>query len=186
VQQTSDTGVLSARLYRGDDGVQYIIADENGTYDDGDGGYDLTVSVIVGGVAQSQTLRIISAKLPTTMNVICSAVPNKTGNNARKFYIDSNIATVGSIFAGRGGNDTWIMYENTQQVEFYPQFSETPGTNGYASAKSVSFSINRAASIAQEDLQGQEDLSSTRVAIESPYIFYNRSATNGGIVFVLE
>jgi hypothetical protein len=113
VQQTSDAGVLSARLYRGDDGVQYIIADENGTYDDGDGGYDLTVSVIVGGVAQSQTLRIISAKLPTTMNVICSAVPNKTGNNARKFYIDSNIATVGSIFAGRGGNDTWIMYENT-------------------------------------------------------------------------
>jgi hypothetical protein len=71
-------------------------------------------------------------------------------------------------------------------VEFYPQFSETPGTNGYANVKSVSFSINRAASIAQEDLQGQEDLSSTRVAIESPYIFYNRSATNGGIVFVLE
>jgi hypothetical protein len=35
-------------------------------------------------------------------------------------------------------------------------------------------------------LQGQEDLSSTRVAIESPYIFYNRSATHGGIVFVLE
>lgn len=186
VEQTSDVGVLSARLYKGDDGVQYIIADENGTYDDGNGGYNLTVSVIVGGVAQTQTLRIISAKLPITMNILCAAVAGKTGNNARKFYIDSTIAASDSMFAGRGNSDFWIMYENTQQVEFYPQFSETPGVNGYAKLKSVSFSINRSASIAQADLQGQEDLSSTRIAIESPYVFYNRSATHGGIVFVLE
>jgi hypothetical protein len=72
----------------------------------------LTVSVIVGGVAQSQTLRIISAKLPTTMNVLCAAVAGKTGNNARKFYIDSTIAASDPMFAGRGNSDSWIMYEN--------------------------------------------------------------------------
>jgi hypothetical protein len=54
------------------------------------------------------------------MNILCAAVPNKTGDNARKFYIDSNIATIGSLFAGKANRDSWIMYENTQQVEFYP------------------------------------------------------------------
>lgn len=186
VRQTSEESVLSARLYKGDDGVQYIIADENGTYDDGNGGYDLTVTVYIAGVAQTQTLRIVAAKLPTAMNILCAPIANKTGNNARKFYIDSNIATTGSIFAGKGDRDTWVMYEPQQQVEFYPQFTENLGINGYAKLKSLTFSINRSASIPQADLSGQEDLSTTRVAIDSPYLFYNRSATHGGIVFIVE
>lgn len=54
----------------------------------------------------------MSAKLPTTMNVLCAAVAGKTGNNARKLYIDSTIAASDPMFAGRGNSDSWIMYEN--------------------------------------------------------------------------
>lgn len=183
VQQTSSESVLSVQLYRGDDGIQYIIANESGIYADSNGGYDLTVKVFIGGVAQTQTIRIIAASLPDTMDVLCAPVGT---SNARKFYINQNIAPAGSLFSGKTDRDTWVMFEQNQQVEFYPQFSQTPGSGNYADLQSVSFSINRGASIQQQDLQGQEDLSSTRVSIDSPYAYYNRSATRGGIRIILE
>jgi len=85
--------------------------------------------VFIGGVAQSQTIRIIAASLPERMDVLCTAVST---NNARKFYIDQNIAPAGSLFSGKADRDSWVMFEQNQQVEFYPQFSQTPGVSGYA------------------------------------------------------
>lgn len=185
----STEGVLSARLYKGDDGVQYIIADENGTYDDGNGGYDLTVTVTISGVSQSQVVRIIAATVPETMSITCSAIVNKTGRNARKFYIDSFIESKSSVFTGKV-RDSWVLFEAGQQVEFYPTFDITPGQNGVASIKNVQFVVNRQYTVSREDVSGQQDTILNRVVVDrddnNSYMYYTKSATHGGIILGIE
>lgn len=171
--------ILSCKIYKGEDGQMYITASENGTYGD----YDLKITVDIDRVQYTQVLRIVSVKLPDDMSIVHAEVSQ---NNARKFYIDNTIGTMSELFRGKV-RDTYVLFESGQQVEFYPQFTQTPGVGGYATLKSVNISINNDAYIQQSTLTGQADTIENRVSIPSTsgYLYYTKTATRGGIVFGL-
>lgn len=108
-------------------------------------------------------------------------------NPVRRFYVDDTIGRLSSVFSSNV-RESYVMTEVGQQVEFYPTFSQTPGFGDYASLKEVRISVNDSSAMTSDQLTGQEDSILNRVNIPGEagmYMYYTKSAKNGGIVLGL-
>lgn len=183
VQSSGVSQVNSVRFQQGDDGVLYLIADENGTYGD----YYITVTASQAGVPKMLTIKVIGAVLPDHIDIMLST---NSGGNARKFYLGPELATAMQSTFGTSAydennnnaiRDSYVLFIAGQEVEFYAQTVDgvTPAT---VQPNSIRYSVSTILPLATEyqQLTGYENTVANRVG--DGILYYAKCASHNGIV----
>lgn len=183
VQSSGVSQVNSVRFQQGDDGVLYLIAEENGTYGD----YYITVTASQAGVPKMLTIKIIGAVLPDHIDIMLST---NSGGNARKFYLGPELATAMQSTFGTSAydennnnaiRDSYVLYIAGQEIEFYARTVDgaTPAT---VQPNSIRYSVSTILPLATEyqQLTGYENTVANRVG--DGILYYAKCASHNGIV----
>lgn len=121
VQSSGISANKSVKFSYGDDGVVYLVAEENGTYGD----YYITVTATQAGVPNMLTIKVLGAVLPDHIDI---QLRTKATSNARRFYTGPALAQAmptvfGAATYDENNNnairDSYVMFSSGQEVEFY-------------------------------------------------------------------
>ena len=182
VESNGVSQVNSVRLTMGDDGIPYLVSEQNGTYGD----YYVTITATRSNLNYTMTIKIIGSILPEGIQINTLV---KSGSQCRPFYVCADMAATSEIFRNaiydENNNNTlregYVLQEAGQQIEFYPTLVDgvTPSNVGISAVRYQLTDIITTYT-AHTQLTGGQDVIDQRIGDD--YIYYVKTATRKGIV----